>query len=56
MAKRTKAELASMGKKITSAAKKIRKEGGVKTVSVKKYSMSWETAMKKAGQKLKGKM
>ena len=43
----TKAKLSAMGKKITAEAKKIRKA---------KPSMKWQTAMKQAGKKLKGKL
>jgi hypothetical protein len=45
MAKKSKAALAAMGKKITSLAKKIRKP-----------NEKWQTAMKRAGKQLKGKL
>lgn len=47
MAKKTKAQLATMGKKITTRARAIRK---------KKPSMKWTSAMKQAGKELKGKL
>jgi hypothetical protein len=45
MAKKTKAQLSAMGKKITSEAKKIRNQNPNK---------KWKTCMKEAGKKLKG--
>jgi hypothetical protein len=46
MVKKTKSELSKMGKAITSEAKRIRKASP---------KMKWQTAMKQAGKKLKGK-
>lgn len=47
MAKRTKAQLSAMGKKITQEAKRIRKAHP---------SMKWTSAMKQAGKNLRGKI
>jgi hypothetical protein len=46
MAKMTKKKLSSMGRRITSEAKRIR---------AKHPSMKWTTAMKEAGKKFRGK-
>jgi hypothetical protein len=47
MSKKTKKQMASMGKKITSEAKKIQKASPRK---------KWTNCMKEAGKKLKGKL
>jgi hypothetical protein len=47
MAKKTKAQLSAMGKKIIAEAKKIRKANP---------KMKWQNAMKQAGKNLKGKL
>jgi hypothetical protein len=47
MAKKSKAALSKMGKRITTEAKRIRKEHP---------TMKWQTAMKQAGKNLKNKL
>lgn len=56
MAKLTKKQLASMGKKIIKKAKELQSKSGSKTKTVKVYNLKWRDAVAKAGKQLsKGK-